>query len=145
MPDRVPLARSKSWPRSRGNDCKQRACQYNEEYPACTGTPQDCDDEEAYSLVTGSDTIAEWAIADVNQDGFPDFVTQTGQTQVCDDLPSVSVWSKPRVPPNHNQLPSVQYIEYRAPHSEDLYRGNTVSAARTASFRADASGGRLRG
>ncbi len=91
----TPTARRISWPRNSSWDCNYHECrcQNNEcldDSPApgtCTGSrvADVCPGRDDFRHVLGSDTWTEWEVADHNQDGYPDIVSESVAIGVCVD------------------------------------------------------------
>lgn len=120
--DALPVARSKSWTRVRSSVCRMAACPQGLAGPC--QEPTSCPHFDDYALSIGSDTISEWSLTDVNEDGFPDLVAQTGPTQVCEDLSIAH--PRPHDPYPHDVPLESDYLHIAiVTHTEDLYRGET--------------------
>ncbi len=78
-PRRVPLERTRSWPRSESTSCQLWQCEWGAGNFNCSKVP--CPQT---GLVRSYDTMTEWQLADKNEDGFPDFVTLTAPVRQCE-------------------------------------------------------------
>ncbi len=81
--DRLPTQRTRSWPRLETIACNQNTCEKRDGVWRCWPNGSECT-QGSSAETFGTDSVTEWQLSDVNEDGFPDIVANEQAVQYCE-------------------------------------------------------------